>query len=83
MESSKIDTTSNWAVRIGWLGYQLHRNCVDSFGRTWKYRTFPIGSGSVGQFTSLAELAAWVREVETMRNIDRRVEHNEYKWSIA
>lgn len=75
--------TTNWGVRISWLGYALYRGSVDSFGRRWAYRTFPEGSGSVGQFSSLREMVAWVREVETMRAIDNHVAHNQYIWSRA
>jgi hypothetical protein len=59
--------TTNWGVRIEALGYHLFRNSVDSFGRRWAYRTFPHASGTVGQFASLAEMAAWVRQVEYVR----------------
>ena len=75
--------TTNWGVRISWLGYSLYRGSVDSFGRRWAYRTFPQGSGSIGQFSSLRELVARVRDIEKMRAIDNHVLHNEHIWSRA
>ena len=63
--------TTNWGVRFERIGYALYRNSVDSFGRKWAYRTFPIGSGSVGQFSNLSEMAAYCRQVEDIRFLSR------------
>src|SRR5579872_3562710 len=55
---------TNWGQTLERLGYHLYRNSVDSMGRSWKYRTFPIGAGTIGQFSSLGELTTWVRRIE-------------------
>ena len=60
-------SSTNWGVRIAALDYTLYGGSIDSFGRSWKYRTFPAGSGCVGQFVSLGDLTAWVRRVENIR----------------
>jgi hypothetical protein len=75
--------TTNWGLRVSWIGYSLYRDSVDSLGRRWAYRTYPIGGGSVGQFASLREMGEWVRSVEKMRAIDNYVEHYHYLWSKA
>ena len=59
--------TTNWGVRLEALGYSLRRNCTDSMGRKWAYRTFPIGAGSIGQFATLGDMGKWARQVERMR----------------
>lgn len=69
-------SSTNWGVRIAELGYTLYGGSIDSFGRSWKYRTFPIGSGSIGQFGSLGDLTAWVRRVENIRALPNLT--NEY-----
>jgi hypothetical protein len=63
--------TTNWGVRLEALGYSLRRNCTDSMGRKWAYRTFPIGAGSIGQFATLGDMGKWARQVERMRWLER------------
>jgi hypothetical protein len=60
-------SNTNWGIRISEMGYALHGNVVDSFGRTWKYRISPITGGSIGYFNKLGDLTLWVRQVDEVR----------------
>ena len=54
--------------RLEALGYTLHTHCVDSFGRTWRYRTFPVWSGPINQFNSMAQVELYCAQVEQVRS---------------
>jgi len=54
--------------RLEALGYSLHANCIDSFGRKWKYRTFPMGSGPINQFNNRVQVDAYCAQVEQIRS---------------
>jgi hypothetical protein len=69
-------STTKWGKRIDALGYTLFGGSIDSFGRAWRYRTFPQGSGTfpqgsgtINQFHSLDDLVAWVQNVEKIRRM--------------
>ncbi len=65
---SKNLSGTNWGVRLGRLGYHLHGNVIDTFGRTWKLSTSPIsGSGTIGYFATLGDMALYVRQLEEFR----------------
>jgi len=53
--------------RLELLGYALHANCVDSFGRRWRYRSFPMTSGPVNQFDNLSQVDHYCDQVEQIR----------------
>lgn len=42
--------------RFGVLGYTVVTRSRDDMGRTWPYRTLPLGAGSHGQFRTKGEL---------------------------
>ena len=78
MERIGTKSKSNWATRVGWLGYTLHTNATDLKGRNRKYVAYPNGSGSIARFDTLGEMATWVRQVEAIRAIDnicKAIEH--------
>lgn len=54
--------------RLNQLGYSLHSHCIDSFGRRWSYRTFPMGSGPVNQFETMAQVEQYCSDVEQIRS---------------
>ena len=60
-------STTKWGKHIDALGYTLFGGSIDSFGRSWRYRTFPQGSGPINQFDTLDQVKAWVKMVEQIR----------------
>jgi hypothetical protein len=55
-------------ARLEALGYALHAHCVDSFGRRWRYRTFPLTSGPINCFNSMAQVERYCEQVEQVRS---------------
>lgn len=54
--------------RLEALGYALHSHCTDSFGRRWRYCSFPVYGGPVNQFDNMAQVEAYCAEVEQIRS---------------
>lgn len=54
--------------RLESLGYSLHHNCIDSFNRKWKYRTFPMSSGPINQFDNREQVEQYCSQVEQIRS---------------
>lgn len=53
--------------RFGVLGYTVVTRSRDDMGRTWPYRTLPLGAGSHGQFRTKGELERYLEQVERNR----------------
>ena len=71
--------TSNWAAYAERCGYRLHRNVTDSMGRKWRYMTSPLsGSGSIGYFADLREMATYLRRVTHDQHLDAHVTHDQH-----
>ncbi len=65
--NGKQITTGKAALLAEVLGYSIHRGCVDSLGRRWAYRTFPIGPGPIGQFSNITQVLKYFGQIEEVR----------------
>jgi len=75
--NGKQITTGKAALQAKALGYSIHHRCVDSFGRRWAYRTFPMVSGPVGQFSNITQVLKYFAQIEEFRYENRAEQSKE------